>query len=339
MKKYKLVKAKCMTNLSVIIPFYQTEHGLLRRSINSIVSQNSSVNIKIITIDDGSPADISAEVIGIKFPNNISLEIVKKANGGVSSARNAGLDIVTDDTDYIAFLDSDDVWNENHLSTAVQALHEGRDLYFSDNERPGFHKSYFQEICPALVHSSHLKENGIREINNESFIDLLLRSFPSQISTAFARWNAIKSLRFEETFKMAGEDMIYVMRIALAAKGICFTDSVGAVCGKGMNIYFSSINWQSPRHIPRLVDELQLYKYIENTHQLSQKNKSWAKYMAKDTRRKITYFLIRNFIILKKISPIINYKALNSDKLFFALLPINIPISIFCLIIQRYYSN
>lgn len=328
-----------MTKISVIIPFYQTEHGLLRRSIDSIIAQNSAADIKIIAIDDGSPADISAEVVGIKFPNNISMEIIRKTNGGVSSARNAGLDKVKDDTDYVAFLDSDDVWSSNHLRIALQALDEGRDLYFSNNERPGFHISYFQEICPELINSSHISENGISEINNENFIDLLLRSFPSQISTVIARWNDIKFIRFEETFKMAGEDMIYVMNIAFTAKRICFTNDVGVICGKGINIYFSTMNWQSPQHIPRLVDELQLYKYIEHTPQLSQKNKTWAKDMAQATRRKITYFFIRNIVKIKKIPPINNYKSLNSDKLFFVLLPINIPISIFSLIIQRYRSH
>lgn len=327
-----------MTKVSVIIPFYQVDEGILRRSITSVIDQTTKYKIHILAVDDGSPANLQREISGILFPPNITIEIITKKNGGVSSARNAGLDKVPNDTDYVAFLDSDDIWCNEHLTRALLALVDERDLYFSDNERPGFHTSYFQDVCPTLIEASSPDKDGIYEIEKESYIDLLLRKFPSQISTVVARWKRVQRIRFEESFKMAGEDMIYIMLIVRESCKICYSRNTDVICGSGINLYFSTMNWQSHQYIPRLIDELNLYKYIDNDSKTSDKNRSWAKAMERKTRREMTYFMLRQYIRMKKSSQFSIGNDIKFDKFFYALLPINIPIAIFN-IVTNYYQK
>ena len=89
--------------ISVIIPVYRTEKYLVR-CVNSVVNQVYK-NIEIILVDDGSP-DKSPELCDNLAEKYQSIKVIHKENGGLSSSRNAGLDIASGD--YISFIDSDD---------------------------------------------------------------------------------------------------------------------------------------------------------------------------------------------------------------------------------------
>ena len=93
-----------MTKVSVIVPVYNTEN-FLERCLNSLVNQTLN-DMEIIVVNDGS-TDASQEIIdrfANDFPNII--RTYRKKNGGLSSARNYGLDKATGE--YIGFIDSDD---------------------------------------------------------------------------------------------------------------------------------------------------------------------------------------------------------------------------------------
>jgi len=111
-----------MTELvSVIIPTYNRA-TLLRRAINSVLAQTYRP-IEIIVVDDGSTDDTSALLLA--YGNQI--RVFKQPNQGVSSARNLGLQQAHGE--YIAFLDSDDLWGrdkvEEQVSTLRANLHAG----------------------------------------------------------------------------------------------------------------------------------------------------------------------------------------------------------------------
>lgn len=92
--------------LSVIIPVYKVEN-YLRHCIESVIGQELK-NIEIILVDDGSPD--SCPTICDEYSEKYSfIKVLHKENGGLSSARNAGLEIAMGE--YIMFLDSDDWWN------------------------------------------------------------------------------------------------------------------------------------------------------------------------------------------------------------------------------------
>lgn len=90
--------------VSVIIPIYNVEK-YLSRCIVSVINQTYK-NLEIILVNDGS-TDNSVQII--QQYKDSRIKIINKLNGGLSSARNAGLEICTGD--YITFVDSDD-WIE-----------------------------------------------------------------------------------------------------------------------------------------------------------------------------------------------------------------------------------
>ncbi len=92
--------------LSVIIPVYNTEK-YLERCVQSVVNQTHQ-DLEIILVDDGSP-DRAGSLCDEMQAWDDRIIVIHKANGGSSSARNAGLDAATGA--YIGFVDSDD-WIE-----------------------------------------------------------------------------------------------------------------------------------------------------------------------------------------------------------------------------------
>lgn len=95
-----------MEKISVIVPVYNVEK-YIHKCVDSILNQTYQ-NIEVILVDDGSP-DACGSICDEYAKNDSRVIVVHKENGGLSDARNAGLDIATGE--YIAFVDSDD-WIE-----------------------------------------------------------------------------------------------------------------------------------------------------------------------------------------------------------------------------------
>ena len=89
--------------ISVIIPVYNVE-DYLRKCVDSVLAQTYE-NLEIILVDDGSPDNCGAICDEYKEKDD-RIVVIHKPNGGLSDARNAGLDIANGD--YIGFVDSDD---------------------------------------------------------------------------------------------------------------------------------------------------------------------------------------------------------------------------------------
>ena len=93
--------------VSIIVPVYKVEK-FLERCVESIIKQTYQ-NIEIILIDDESPDECPKMCDQYEIKDN-RIKVIHKKNGGLSDARNAGLDIASGE--YIAFVDSDD-WIES----------------------------------------------------------------------------------------------------------------------------------------------------------------------------------------------------------------------------------
>lgn len=100
--------------ISIIIPVYKVEK-YLKKCIDSILAQ-SYTNIEVILIDDGSP-DNCGKICDEYTSLDKRIVVVHKKNGGLSSARNAGLDIANGD--YIAFVDSDDYIHKDYIKCMI----------------------------------------------------------------------------------------------------------------------------------------------------------------------------------------------------------------------------
>lgn len=102
--------------ISVIIPIYNVE-PYLRRCLNSVLNQTYS-NLEIILVDDGSP-DNCPSICDEYANNDTRIVVIHKKNGGLSDARNAGLDICKGD--YITFVDSDDWITPHYVETLLDS--------------------------------------------------------------------------------------------------------------------------------------------------------------------------------------------------------------------------
>lgn len=107
-----------MCNLSIIVPIYNVEQ-YLENCINSILNQTYR-NFELILVDDGSP-DKSGEICDKYKSSDDRVKVIHKKNGGLSSARNAGLEIATGQ--YIGFVDSDD-WIDRDMYDKLLNLAE-----------------------------------------------------------------------------------------------------------------------------------------------------------------------------------------------------------------------
>ena len=103
--------------VSVIVPIYKVE-PYLRRAVDSILHQTYH-NLEIILVDDGSP-DQCGKICDDYAKEDNRISVIHKENGGLSDARNAGLDAAGGE--YIVFVDSDDFIAEDYIETLMQCL-------------------------------------------------------------------------------------------------------------------------------------------------------------------------------------------------------------------------
>ena len=89
--------------ISIIIPIYKVEDYLCR-CVDSIINQTYQ-NLEIILVDDGSP-DKCPQICDEYAQKDSRIKVIHKENGGLSDARNAGMEVATGD--YISYIDSDD---------------------------------------------------------------------------------------------------------------------------------------------------------------------------------------------------------------------------------------
>ena len=113
-----------MSTISVIIPVYNTER-YLRRCLDSIVNQTYG-DWEALCVNDGSP-DGSRAILQEYADRDQRFKIIDKPNGGLSDARNAGLDAATGE--YINFVDSDDLIHPQTFEIALAlARRDGSDI-------------------------------------------------------------------------------------------------------------------------------------------------------------------------------------------------------------------
>ena len=110
-----------MASLSVIVPVYNVE-DCLDWCLDSLAVQTFP-DIEIICVNDGSP-DGSRDILSRRAQEDPRIVIIDKPNGGLSSARNAGIDAAT--SPFVCFLDSDDRFHPQACETIVNILDKTR---------------------------------------------------------------------------------------------------------------------------------------------------------------------------------------------------------------------
>ena len=101
-----------MPKISIIIPLYNKMHTVIK-TVNSVLKQ-SFQDFELLIIDDGSTDNSLALA---KTISDTRIHIHQQENKGVCAARNKGVKLAK--SQFIAFLDADDYWNENHLENLI----------------------------------------------------------------------------------------------------------------------------------------------------------------------------------------------------------------------------
>lgn len=145
--------------VSVIIPAYQSAH-LIERAINSCFLQ-TYLKIEVIVVNDGSTDNL--ENICSKYRGLPRFKFINKANGGLSSARNAGLKEAQGE--FVQFLDADDYLLPEKILTQVNFLTKSP-------EYVGAYCNYFFEKNSKVMHTKKKYKSGnlISEITSPLFI-------------------------------------------------------------------------------------------------------------------------------------------------------------------------
>jgi succinoglycan biosynthesis protein ExoW len=251
------------TRIAVIIPYFQRRPGLLAAAVASIAAQElgAGVEVEVIIVDDGSPSPAAAEEFPT-LPDWCRIRIVKQDNRGISAARNAGLDAVGTDTDYVAFLDSDDIWAPRHLAMAIEAFENAADIYF-DNSYFDAGESYFEKLNFIQKYHPAIdvdKPETYYMDGRQFYLASLLETVAHTSQTVF-RFANCPSLRFEEGLKTSGEDRLYFAEMARSACRVGYHSGIMGSRGRGVSVYRSRLGWDVAA-LERTVDEIKCRSLI-----------------------------------------------------------------------------
>lgn len=111
------------TMISVVIPLYNKAQSV-RKTLDSVLAQTYQ-DFEIVIVDDGSTdgsADVAEAFLQASRLSPFAFRLIRKSNGGVSSARNRGIQEAK--YRYIAFLDADDYWEPTYLETQAKMIHD-----------------------------------------------------------------------------------------------------------------------------------------------------------------------------------------------------------------------
>lgn len=196
----------CKFLFSVIVPVYKVEE-YLRETLCSLENQTIGFeNIQLIIVNDGS-TDKSGEICR-EFQNqhNENVIYIEKENGGVSSARNAGMPFI--EGKYVNFLDADDKWEKNAFKEAFEFFEEHYDEFDVLSCRV---KKFEASDDWHILDFKFKKGRRVVDLSDEKKSCLV----QSHASTAIIKVEAIKeSDRFAEGIKF-GEDSMFINNIIL----------------------------------------------------------------------------------------------------------------------------
>jgi len=196
-----------MVKFTVVVPLYN-KAAAVERSIGSALRQDCG-DFEIVVVDDGSTDGGAGVVRGIA---DSRIRLVSQANGGVSAARNKGIEEAQGE--YITFLDADDEYAPTHLSTLKRLI----EMYPCHNVygtaymiRHGGNDT-FPEIKGVKFSQSKAGGEGVLE----SFFRVMAACHtPVHIGSIAVRRGSLGGIRFPVGVK-AGEDLYFIARLMTA---------------------------------------------------------------------------------------------------------------------------
>lgn len=209
--------------ISIVIPIYNAEK-YLEQCLNSIKNQTYK-NFEVILVNDGS-IDNSESICKAFVESDTRFRYYLKANGGVSSARNLGLDNVKGD--FITFIDSDDWIAENHLELLINSIKKtNSDIVVScykefDNNIDTYYTIVYTKQEKNLL--------NFEKMNRDDFLTIFPKlmsinvCFNNAVAKLF-RKELVNNLRFDTSIKY-GEDLDFYFSLYLNVESVSYVDEL-----------------------------------------------------------------------------------------------------------------
>lgn len=199
--------------VSVIVPVYKVE-PYLRKCVDSILAQTYQ-NLEIIMVDDGSP-DNCGTICDEYAKQDARIKVIHKPNGGLSDARNAGLDIMTGE--YVAFVDSDDWIAPRMYERLLMMLKQFQaDMAFGG-------------VADDLEQNGKVTTVKVSNYGDEPFSESSTEAMHRFFTTSWAAWDKLyKADLFRDIRYPVGEineDEAIVLQLLSKCTRVCYTNEV-----------------------------------------------------------------------------------------------------------------
>ena len=252
-----------MKRISVIVPVYNQEK-YLDECILSILHQTYS-NLEIILVDDGS-SDNSFEICNKYKKMDSRIQVIHKENGGLSSARNVGLDVVSGD--YIMFCDSDDFYLPDTCYLMEKEITSKNADYVIGNyincteegtfwENPIFDLDYFHNFRLSIKdfdQSFYIMSSSVcNKIFRTSFIRELNLRFTEGVPAEDAIFTTYCFIKSNATYYIS--DIIYAYRQRNSGTSISTNNNLSYFQGISKAYYSIYLNFKDNQ-------ELNFYQYF-----------------------------------------------------------------------------
>ena len=191
--------------VSVIMPVYNAKE-YVADAVKSVLNQTFK-DFELILVDDGA-TDGSSQICDKYAETDDRITVIHKENGGICSARNAGMECAKGK--YLAFCDHDDIYLENYLETAVKAADD------SNSKLVKF--TYKSEVWSG----GQKTKEFIRKLPNKSLdVFQLVNCYDLFNYTLRALWNGIylrdiiieNNIKFNENVKFGMEDYLFNLKV------------------------------------------------------------------------------------------------------------------------------
>ncbi len=194
--------------VSVVIPLYNTEK-YIEETMQSILDQTYK-NIEIVIVDDGSKDQSPSIVKNLaeKYPGQV--KYVHQKNQGVSVARNTGIENASGE--YVAFLDSDDLWHPTKIEKQVESMHK--------NEMDACYCGYM----------NFYEETGEKVEHTTNFVkgDMTKAFLTHQVVAQTSTWIFKRSIVIDHNIRFTpgcswGEDLEFLFKL-MSVTNVCYVD-------------------------------------------------------------------------------------------------------------------
>lgn len=185
-----------MPIISVIIPAYNAEKTI-KETIDSVLNQTFT-DFELIVINDGSEDSTLDIVSSIPDPR---IKVFSYSNSGPQKSRNRGLEKASGE--YIALLDSDDLWTQDKLEAQLQALQENPDVLVAYSWT-----DYIDEFGDFLYPGSHVTETG------DVYAKLLVKNFLENGSNPLICRDALTKIGGFDESLLGSQDWDLYLRLA-----------------------------------------------------------------------------------------------------------------------------